>query len=174
MGRGPVGEWPRKVGRLCLNFPTLCFPYTLISLIKHIDSVHEKNKCSTCDFIFSHKNVFENYIKQFLKQRSHTCSICYCSFHWSTVWKSISIQKKKHRCSICDYTFGARGHLKTHIDSVHEQRKSHECSFCRNTFARIAHLKIHVDSVHEKKKSHVCSICDYSSSRKDSLKIHIV
>ena len=70
------------------------------SLKSHFESVHEKKKCSICDFSF--------YFKSDMKRHFY----------------AVHAEKKPHRCSLGHYSFLEQGSLKRHIESVHTSQEN--------------------------------------------------
>ena len=56
----------------------------------HNSSVHEKNKCSICDYTSSNKSTLKTHIE------------------------SAHEKKRPHKCTICDYSSSQKSTLKTH------------------------------------------------------------
>ena len=80
---------------------------------------------------------------------------------------------KPWACDLCDATFGEKGKLKRHTESVHEGKKPFSCAFCDSRFSQKKGLESHVDSVHEEKKQFKCGFCDKWFAFKHNLNRHI-
>jgi len=76
-------------------------------------------------------------------------------------------------CEHCDKTFGMKGTLKTHINTVHLKKRNFKCEHCECTFGQKGHLKTHINTVHLKKRNFKCEHCEYICGQKGQLKTHI-
>ena len=73
------------------------------------------------------------------------------------------MRTKSHMCSICNFSFSLKARFKMHIESVNENKKSHKCSICDYFCSQKFDLKIHTESFHDNYKLQKCSICDFNS-----------
>ena len=56
-------------------------------------------------------------------------------------------------CEHCDKTFGQKGNLNVHINTIHLKQKNFSCEHCDFTSGRKDYLKIHINTIHLKQKS---------------------
>ena len=76
-------------------------------------------------------------------------------------------------CEICDKTFGEKGHLNRHINTVHLKKRNFKCDQCDKTFGQKNDLKTHINTVHLKQRNFKCDHCNESFGRKGNLNTHI-
>jgi KRAB domain-containing zinc finger protein len=125
-----------------------------LKLVKHVESVHEKNKpdlvehlesvpeISMTSLIIGSHLVRPLYI-------THKCYICKTKFVSENVLaKHFSIQhkgEKPYQCNLCDVKFKGKDKLKRHLSTIHG-RKIFNCSVCQKSFSRKDNLKVHLES----------------------------
>jgi uncharacterized C2H2 Zn-finger protein len=86
---------------------------------------------------------------------------------------TVHLKQQNFSCEQCDYTCGEKGSLKIHINAVHLKQKNFSCEHCECTFGQKGHLKTHINTVHLKQKNFKCEQCEYICGQKCSLKKHI-
>jgi len=76
-------------------------------------------------------------------------------------------------CEHCDKTFGQKGNLNVHINTIHLKQKNFKCDQCEYICGRKGNLNIHINTIHLKKRNFKCEHCEYTCGQKCYLKIHI-
>jgi len=79
----------------------------------------------------------------------------------------------KFNCEHCDKTFGHKGNLNVHINTIHLKQQNYKCEHCESAFGYKGDLNRHINTVHLKQKNYKCDRCDYTCGQKCNLKIHI-
>jgi uncharacterized C2H2 Zn-finger protein len=79
----------------------------------------------------------------------------------------------KFNCEYCDKTFGQKGDLKRHINTVHLKQKNYKCDHCNESFGKKSNLKRHINTIHLKQKNFSCEHCESAFGQKGDLNTHI-
>jgi len=79
----------------------------------------------------------------------------------------------KFNCEHCDKTFGQKGNLKRHINTVHLKKRNFKCEHCNESFGLKHHMNTHINTVHLKQKNYKCKHCNESFGQNSHLKTHI-
>jgi len=113
-------------------------------ILKHVSSVHLKNKssCPECGKILA--NVAE-HVKFFHRK------------------------ERRFQCEECKYRSCFRNDLKKHVNSVHRKLKQ-PCPECGKEIVNVAE---HVRLIHTKPTQFKCQLCKYIAYKKQDLKKHV-
>jgi uncharacterized Zn-finger protein len=105
------------------------------------------------------------------------CEYCNKSFgqkgHLERHINTIHLKQQNFSCEQCDKTFGRKDSLKIHINTVHLKLKPFKCDRCNESFGETGTLQKHVNAVHLKLKPFKCDHCNESFGMKQQMKIHI-
>jgi len=86
---------------------------------------------------------------------------------------TIHLKQKNYKCDHCNESFGQKQNLNTHINTIHLKQKNYKCEHCECTFGEKGHLKTHINTVHLKKRNFKCEHCNESFGHKQNLNTHI-
>ena len=102
-------------------------------LCKHIERVHNKNKCPICKYIFENQDSLNR--------------------HFELDHPFETVKEDPFHCPICNYGFRSKRGVNQHITLAHEKEKNHHinhmCSICRINFSRAGYLKRHYETSHK-------------------------
>ena len=102
-------------------------------LCKHIERVHNKNKCPICKYIFENKDSLNR--------------------HFESDHPFETVKEDLFHCPTCNNGYNSIKGLNYHITIAHEKEKNHHinhmCSICRINFSRAGYLKRHYETSHK-------------------------
>jgi DNA-directed RNA polymerase subunit RPC12/RpoP len=86
---------------------------------------------------------------------------------------TVHLKQKNYKCDHCNESFGHKGTLNVHINTVHLKQKNYKCDHCNESFGKKSNMKAHINTIHLKQKNYKCDHCNESFGQKGNLKTHI-
>jgi hypothetical protein len=86
---------------------------------------------------------------------------------------TVHLKKRNFKCEHCECTFGVKVNLNTHINTVHLKQQNFKCEHCDKTFGEKCNLNTHINTIHLKQKNFSCGLCECTFGEKGNLKSHI-
>jgi len=86
---------------------------------------------------------------------------------------TVHLKQRNFKCEHCDKAYGLKGDLNIHINTIHLKQKNFSCDLCECTFGVKGSLKRHINIVHLKQQNFKCGLCDYTCGQKHHLQRHI-
>ena len=107
----------------------------------HINEGSQEHVCTTCESVFSSRNMLRKHIATIHENKIHFCESCeYSNWDYQKLKLHIAVKHEglRYACELCDFSSATKNYLKVHKENKHEGVK-YQCNFCyisRNNLIR--------------------------------------
>lgn len=141
----------------------------------HMEFMHEKVRCDTCDIDFVNRDQFKQHLviheagTSNIGVQLNKCDNCNVSFaSKQSFLLHMSEHNRTYNCHHCSLSFKEKEKLATHI----KRRHKFTCETCGNSYGTLKLLQIHERS-HSGVKPYKCNLCPKALVSEDGLKVHL-
>ena len=102
--------------------------------IESVNENKKSYQCSICDYFFFKNLIGKSILNQFMISVSYrsvqfVISVVIKKLSQKCILGQF-IRRKSHMCSVCNFSFSLKSSLEIQSESVNENKKSFKCSFC--------------------------------------------